>query len=77
MFLLVADEGRSADSGVTAVMVWLKAEELETVDTLITAGIANNRAETIRWALTRIGERPAFVELCAHTRELERPKTNF
>ena len=36
---------------------------LETVDTLIMAGIAATRAEAIRWALDRIRERPAYQRL--------------
>ena len=44
-------------------MVRLKAPELDIVDTLITAGIANSRAEAIRWALARISERPAYAQL--------------
>jgi hypothetical protein len=76
LLLLVSDEGRS-DSDLTAVMVRLRAEELDTVDTLITAGIASNRAEAVRWALARIRERPAFEQLRAHTREIERLKTDF
>ena len=77
LLLLVPDEGRSADGDLTAVMVRLRAEELDTVDTLITAGIAGNRAEAVRWALARIRERPAFEQLRAHTREIERLKTDF
>jgi len=77
LLLLVPDEGRSAEGDLTAVMVRLRAEELETVDTLITAGIAGNRAEAVRWALARIRERPAFEQLREHTREIERLKTDF
>ena len=50
------------------------------MDTLITAGIAgiaNNRAEAIRWALTRLSERPAYTQLREHTRDIERLKTEF
>jgi hypothetical protein len=61
----------------THVMVRLKAPELEIVDTLITTGIANNRAEAIRWALTRIPERPAYEQLREHTRAIERLKSEF
>ena len=77
LLLLITDNGRSARDDSTAVMVRLKAAELETVDALITAGIASNRADAIRWALTRIRERPAFEQLRAHTREIERLKTEF
>ena len=33
--------------------------DLETLDTLIIAGIAANRARAVRWTLARIRERPA------------------
>jgi hypothetical protein len=49
----------------------------EIVDTLIAAGIANNRAEAIRWALTRVRERPAYEQLREHTRDIERLKSEF
>lgn len=61
----------------TPVMVRLRAPELEIVDTLISAGIAANRAEAIRWALARISERPAYAQLREHTRDIERLKTEF
>jgi Arc/MetJ-type ribon-helix-helix transcriptional regulator len=48
--------------------------ELETVDTLITAGIAANRAEAVRWALSRIRERPAYSQLKERSREIEELK---
>jgi hypothetical protein len=67
----------AADGEFTHVMVRLKAAELDIVDTLIAAGIANNRAEAIRWALTRIPERPAYEELRQHTRDIERLKSQF
>ena len=59
----VEDGREAADGEFTHVMVRLKTPELEIVDTLIAAGIANNRAEAIRWALTRIRERPAYEQL--------------
>ena len=55
----VEDGREAADGEFTHVMVRLKTAELDIVDTLIAAGIANNHAEAIRWALTRIRERPA------------------
>jgi hypothetical protein len=72
------EDGREASDGeFTHVMVRLRAPELDIVDTLIGAGIANNRAEAIRWALTRIPERPAYEELRQHTRDIERLKSEF
>jgi hypothetical protein len=77
--LVIALDGRggAAESDITHVMVRLKAPELEIVDTLITAGIANSRAEAIRWALARISERPAYAQLREHTRDIQRLKTEF
>ena len=73
----VEDGREAADGEFTHVMVRLKTPELEIVDTLIAAGIANNRAEAIRWALTRIRERPAYEQLREHTRDIERLKSEF
>ena len=44
---------------------------------LITAGIAANRAEAVRWALARIRERPAYVQLQERAREIEELKAQF
>jgi hypothetical protein len=63
--------------GLTAVMARVAAEDLETLDTLIAAGIANSRAEAVRWALARIRERPAYEQLRARTREIEDLKSQF
>ena len=72
------DDGRqAADGEFTQVMVRLRTAELDIVDTLVAAGIANNRAEAIRWALTRIRERPAYEQLREHTRDIERLKSEF
>jgi hypothetical protein len=72
------DDGReAADDEFTHVMVRLKAAELDIVDTLIAAGVAGNRAEALRWALTRIRERPAYEQLQQHTRDLERLKNEL
>jgi hypothetical protein len=51
--LLGADGGQS----VTAVMARLGREDLETLDTLIAAGIAGSRAEAVRWAVARVRAR--------------------
>ena len=63
--------------GLTPVMARLGHEDLETLDMLITVGIASSRAEAVRWALARIRERPAFEQLRAHTREIENLKSQF
>jgi len=73
----VEDGREAADGEFTHVMVRLKTAELDIVDTLIAAGIANNRAEAIRWALTRIRERPAYEQLREHTRDIDRLKNEF
>jgi Arc/MetJ-type ribon-helix-helix transcriptional regulator len=69
--------GQAADSDFTPVMVRLTATQLETVDTLITVGIASSRAEAIRWALTRIRAWPAYAELLSRAREIERLRAEF
>jgi hypothetical protein len=66
----VDDRGGPGD--ITPVMVRLKPAELEIVDTLISAGIANSRAEVVRWVLTRLSERPAYAELRQHIRDISR-----
>jgi hypothetical protein len=71
-------QGPGPDSpGLTPVMARLGPEDLETLDTLIAAGIATSRAEAVRWALARIRERPAFEQLRARTREIEELKSQF
>jgi hypothetical protein len=62
---------------LTAVMTRLGRVDLETLDALITAGIASSRAEAVRWALARIRERPAYAQLRERAREIERLKTEF
>jgi len=59
------------------VMARLGPADLETVDMLITAGIAANRAEAVRWALARIRERPAYAELQEKAREIGELKAQF
>jgi hypothetical protein len=69
--------GPGGGPGLTPVMARLGQEDLETLDTLITVGIASSRAEAVRWSLARIRERPAFEQLRAHTREIETLKSQF
>jgi hypothetical protein len=59
------------------VMARLAPVDLETVDMLITVGIAANRAEAVRWALARIRERPAYAELQQKAREIGELKAQF
>jgi hypothetical protein len=63
--------------GLTPVMARLGRVDLETLDALIIAGIAANRAEAFRWALARIRERPAYAKLSERARELEELKAQF
>jgi hypothetical protein len=58
-------------SELTPVMARLSREDVATLDTLITAGIAGSRAEAVRWALARIRQRPAFEQLRAHAGEIQ------
>ena len=67
----------TAAGDLTPVMARLGPAELEIVDTLISAGIAPNRAEAIRWSLARSSERPAYAQLRERTREIERLKSEF
>ena len=69
---------RVAEGGeLTPVMARLGRVDLETLDALITAGIASSRAEAVRWTLARIRERPAYAQLRERAREIERLKTEF
>ena len=70
---------RSADrpGDLTPVMARLAPTDLQTLDTLITTGIAANRADAVRWALARIRERPAYAELRERARQIEDLKTQF
>ena len=77
LVMAVDDPGQAAENDIIHVMVRLKPPELEIVDTLITAGIANSRAEAIRWALARISERPAYAQLREHTRDIQKLTTEF
>ena len=77
MFLDLDDELQLPGGDFTHVMVRLKAPELEIVDTLITAGIAANRADAVRWALARIRERPAYQRLRELRSEADKLRNEF
>ena len=76
----ITDRGRPAPArdeapdDRTPVMVRLGAVDLATVDTLITAGVVNNRAEGLRWALSRLREHPAYAQLQQQAHENDEPK---
>jgi hypothetical protein len=50
---------------------------LETVDSLVMAGIADTRGDAIRWALDRIRELPAYERLREHVLDTGRLKDEF
>jgi hypothetical protein len=56
----ITDRGRraAAPDDFTPVMTRLGPADLATLDSLITAGIVNSRAEGVRWAVSRLRERP-------------------
>ena len=64
-------------SDLTPVMTRLGPADLETLDTLISAGFAANRAEAVRWALARIRERPAYAELRERAKEIQNLRSQF
>jgi hypothetical protein len=62
---------------LTPVMARLGPVDLWTLDTLVTAGIAANRAEAVRWVLARMRERPGYQKLDERARELDELKAQF
>ena len=50
---------------------------LETLDTLIMAGIAGTRTEAIRWAMDHFRELPAYERLRERVREADALKDEF
>ena len=62
---------------LTPVMTRLGTADLATVDTLIAAGIANSRADVLRWAVGRIRENPAYAQLQDRVHEINELKTKF
>jgi hypothetical protein len=62
---------------LTPVMARLGPTDLQTLDTLITTGIAANRADAVRWTLARIRERSTYAELRERARQIEELKTQF
>jgi hypothetical protein len=62
---------------LTPVMARLDPGDVEVLDALITAGIVSNRAEGVRWALTRIRERPAYAQLRQHIAKIDELKARL
>ena len=62
---------------LTPVMARLEPSDLEVLDALITAGIVSNRADGVRWALTRIRERPAYTQLREHIGKIDELKAQL
>ncbi len=77
MMLRMPAPDEPKDGDLTPVMARLGPADLETLDTLITAGFAANRAQAVRWALARIRERPAYAELRERAKEIENLKSQF
>lgn len=71
-----ADRAASGRS-LTPVMARLGPRDVEVLDALITAGIVANRAEGVRWALTRIRERPAYTQLREHIGKIDELKARL
>ncbi len=74
--LLDAQEDEIA-RGLTSMPAELGPADTGTLDTLITAGIAANRSEAVRWALARVRERPAYAKLSERARELDELRARF
>ncbi len=66
-----------AGERLTAATVRLGREDLETLDTLVTAGIAAGRAQAVRWALARLRDRPAYSGLRRHVQAVEHLRAEF
>jgi len=73
----LADVAGWERGATTPVAAELGPSGLETLDTLIMAGIADTRAEAIRWALDRIRERPAYQRLRELRCEADKLKNEF
>jgi hypothetical protein len=74
----IGPQDRTASGrSLTAVMARLDPRDVEVLDALITAGIVPNRAEGVRWALTRIRERPAYTQLREHIGKIDELKAQL
>ena len=67
----------AAGRNLTPVMARLDPSDVEVLDALITAGIVSSRADGVRWALTRIRERPAYTKLREHIGKINELKAQL
>lgn len=70
---LLDPENYERACGLTPVMAHLGPADLQTLDTLITAGLTTSRSESARWALARIREQAAYARLSDQARPGSRP----
>jgi hypothetical protein len=70
-------ERAATGRNLTPVMARLGPSDVEVLDALITAGIVSNRADGVRWALTRIRERPAYTQLREHIGKIDELKAQL
>ena len=70
-------EGPAPGRNLTPVMARLDPGDVEVLDALITAGTVSNRADGVRWALTRIRERPAYTQLREHIGKINELKAQL
>ena len=68
----VADVREQELAEATRVDVRLGPANLETLDTLIMAGIADNRAAAVRWVLARFRQQPEYEQLRERAQETGR-----
>ena len=61
----------------TRVATKLGPDDLGAIDALIMAGVAASRSEALRWAVSRIRENPAYVQLQERVHELNDLKAQF
>jgi hypothetical protein len=74
--LLKPDECDPAGD-LTPVTARFGPADLETLDTLISVGIAASRAEAIRWVVAHVRERPAYARLRERAPEIEEIKSQL
>jgi hypothetical protein len=62
---------------LTPVVARLGPADLAALDTVIGAGIANSRAEALRWAVGRIRAHPAYAQLQQRVQDIDELKAQF